>query len=449
MNHPSKTQGAHRLVPPLAMTLALISAPLGATSYGSYDARAQAMGGTSIAAGNSAQAPFYNPSLLAFNGRDENLARDGRFAFPHLALEVSDTSRIAFDALEDELDNRLRSAINRYNNSPSSENTAQVAQSAADLAEVLNQLANQDLTLDSFFGLSVSEPSKSSGGAFVFGVRTLGAASTSVTPEDQQLLADYIEAMALLGAGVPPELIDQRIVDENGRLRDPIDDLTSKGSVGALFVAEWGVSFAKQFEVYNQQLALGLTPKIMRVDAFRDTVDLSTGNTSINDPNAHISDTRKTHLSVNLDAGASLLIARRVRLGLAIKDVLPKEFATRPRRDLETGEFFPTLSITYKPRARAGIAYLGDQFTLGLDYDLRESTPLADEAPRQDLALGLELRPLNWLSLRAGYRQDQLDLGRDLTSAGLGLRWRRLLLDLGYATGEGLEAGSLQISWAF
>lgn len=449
MNRHTMARPLGRLLPLFAAGLALASAPLRATSYGTYDARALAMGGSAVAAGTSNQAVFYNPSLLAFSLKHEETSKEGRVAFPQLMLEMSDTTRIAFDALEDELDTRLRSAILRYNNDPSSENTAQVAQSVGDLAELLDQLANQDLTLDGFLGLSVSEPSRMAGGAFVFGLRSLGAASTYVTTEDQQLLADYLYTMTQLGAGVPPGQLDPRIVDENGRLLDPIDDLTSKGSVGALLIAEWGVAFSKQFEIHNQQLALGLTPKVMRVDAYRDTVDLSTGNTSINDPNAHISDTKKTHFSFNLDAGASLMIGRRLRLGLGIKDLLPKEFATRPRRDLETGEFFPMLSIAYRPRPRAGLAWLGDSFTLGLDYDLRQSTPLAEEAPRQDLALGLEVRPLNWLSLRAGYRQDQLDLDRNLTSAGLGLRWGGMLMDLSYGSTKGVEAGSLQFSWMF
>jgi hypothetical protein len=42
-----------------------------------------------------------------------------------------------------------------------------------------------------------------------------------------------------------------------------------------------------------------------------------------------------------------------------------------------------------------------------------------------------------------------LDLDRNLTSAGLGLRWGGMLMDLSYGSTKGVEAGSLQFSWMF
>ena len=47
-----------------------------AISYGVYDSRALAMGGSATAVGSHAQAAFYNPALLAFHDKEEEAGRD-------------------------------------------------------------------------------------------------------------------------------------------------------------------------------------------------------------------------------------------------------------------------------------------------------------------------------------------------------------------------------------
>src|SRR5687768_6028093 len=54
------------------------SMPCVAISYGVYDSRGLAMGGSATAVGKYAQAAFYNPALLGFDDLDEERGRDGR-----------------------------------------------------------------------------------------------------------------------------------------------------------------------------------------------------------------------------------------------------------------------------------------------------------------------------------------------------------------------------------
>lgn len=430
----------------IALASCALALPAQAVSFGVYDSRGLAMGGTAVASGTTAQAQFYNPALLSFNDRDEDEGRDGRISFPNLVVQLSESTNTAIDAVDDRFDEQFSSAINNFNLNPGSETAGPVALAARDLDSLLDDLGNQDLTIDAFLGFSISEPSEREGGAFFIGLRALGAGSASISAEDQALLDSYITAMESLAAGGP---VDPALLDENGNLRDPVDDLTSNGDVSALAIAEWGVALAHEFEVFGQGVSVGITPKLMMVDAYRNTLDVGGEVDSLDDQSARFSDSQKTHLTFNADIGVAAVFADHYRIGISVKDALSKEFSTRQGEDPETGEPLPELNVTLKPRSRMGIAYVGERFTLGMDYDLHESTPLANEAPHQDLSLGMEYRLFDSLALRAGYRQDQTKVRDDIASGGIGYQWRRAIFELSYAKNSEFEAGSLQFSWAF
>lgn len=429
--------------------LALSAVPASAVSYGIFDARGLAMGGTAVAAGNTSQAQFYNPALLSFHDKDEDDSRDGRISFPNIVVQLSDTVEQTLDAADDELDEQLRTAVNNFNGLRTAENAGAVAGVSRDLRDLLDQLGNQDLSVDAFVGFSVSEPSKREGGAFYVGVRALGGGRADISEADRNLLDQYIQAMEAVAAGGDIGSIDPALLDETGNLRDPVNELTSSGDVSALTIAEWGVSLAKEFEVDGHDISFGITPKLQRVDAYRETLDISSGITGTDDGTRRFSDSKKTHITVNADVGIAALIEDHYRLSVAVKDVIAKEFSTTPRIDPDTGEVLPAQIVQLKPRARLGFAYVTDVLTIGVDFDLRESTPLANEAPSKDLSLGIEYIAFDRLALRAGYREDQTNFRSSVTSAGIGYQWKRAVLELGYAASSDYEAGSLQFGWAF
>lgn len=423
-----------------------------AISYGIYDSRALAMGGSATAIGSHAQAAFYNPALLALHDREEEDGRDGRVYLPNLVLQVSDATEAAINAIDDELDIQLSSAINTFNAAPSLDSAGQVAGSAQDLSDALDDIANQELTIDSFIGFNISEPSNREGGAFYFGARLIGGGLANVSDSDSALLNDYIESMSQVAAGVDPATVAAEyphLINANGQLIDPTRTLTSNADISALAISEWGMAMAKQFEWGDYAIAVGITPKLMRVDAFRDTADFNDSLGSADEGVDNFSDTQATHITLNADLGLAATIKEHYRISLTLKDAFEKRFTTTQEPDPITGEEAPDLKVTLSSRARVGVGYVNEKISVGLDYDLDEATPMANEAGTQELSLGAEYRLFDSVALRAGYRNDQTGLRDNLISGGIGYQWKRFVVDIAYASGDDYRGGGLQMGWTF
>ena len=437
---------------PLMILIAAFSSPAFAISYGIYDSRGLAMGGAATAIGTYAQAAFYNPALLAFHEEEEEAGRDGRVYIPNIVVQVSDGAQSAIDAVDDELDTQLSNAINQFNDAPLQASAGLIRDVATDLRDVLDDIATDDLSIDSFIGFNISEPSNREGGGFYFGARALAGGVANVSDADRELLGDYIESMGQIANGADPDAVAAQyphLINSRGQLIDPTSTLTSNADVSALIVSEWGMALARQFEVRGQAIALGITPKLMRVDAFRDTADFNDGLDSVEDAEDEFKDSQETHLAFNADVGIAATIADHYRVSLTLKDAFKKQFSTKQQADPVTGEPAPDLKVTLSSRARMGVGYVSDTFSVGLDYDLDESTPMATEAGTQELSLGAEYVLFNSLAVRAGYRNVQTGFHANMASAGLGYRWKRFVMDVAYASGGGYKAGGLQLGWTF
>ena len=439
---------------PLTAAIALLGASFAnAMDYGIFDARALAMGGTVVAVGDTSQAQYYNPALLSFHDGDEDKTRDGRVYFPTIVAQVANTVESAIEAVDDNLDTELSDAVGAFNNQPNTTTAGLVAASAHDLRKVLDKIAGKDLSVDAFVGLSVSEPSDHEGGAFYVGARAIGVGNATITSEDLALLDEYISAMDQIAAGESPAAVAAQhpnLIDENGRVRDPTDNLTSASDVSALAIGEWGMSFAKEFTFGGQAISFGITPKMMRVDVYRDEVDFN--NNSFDDVDDGVdafSDSKTTHMTLNADFGIAAIIADHYRVSIAMKDAFAKEFKTHQPDDPVTGLPSPDLLVKLHSRSRLGLGYVNDSFSVGFDYDLKENEPMANEAPSQNMSFGAEYKPFNTLALRLGYRQDKTGIRDDVVSGGIGFRWRRLVTDFSYAQSSDIKAGSLQVGWTF
>ena len=432
-----------------------ISGTSSAITYGIYDARGLAMGGAAAAVGTPAQAAFYNPALLAFHDLDEEESRDGRVYFPSLVGQVSSAAESAINTLDDELDVKLSAAVNNFNASANTQAAAAVSSSTKELRSALDDIANQDLKLDTFIGFNISEPSKREGGSFYVGVRMIGVGRANVSDSDSALLNTYISAMdSYSQSGDLAQVASQYpgLINSSGQLVDPTNQLTSNADVGALVISEWGLAMAKEWHIWQQPIAFGITPKLMRVDAFRDNADF---NSNINSVDARISqfeDSRATYYTLNADLGIATTFADHYRVSFAFKDLLEKSFKTaqpQPAPGAPAATNDDNLTITLSQRSRMGLAYVGERFSLGLDYDLSAAKPMASEAATQELSVGMEYRILEGLALQLGYRQDQLGDTGGISSAGIGYRWRRFVMDIAYASGGDTKAGSLQLGWTF
>lgn len=436
----------------LALSLSLLATSAQAITYGTYDARSLAMGGTGTAVGKPEQAAFYNPALLGFHNKDEDDSRDGRFYMPMILVQASESVEAAAEAYDDNLEDDLSNAVDLYNQGQAQAAAEGVSTVATDLRAALDDIATSDINLDGFVGMSISEPSLFEGGALYVGARFLAVGSSTVTDTDLALLDRYIEAMDSVAAGADPAVVSATypdIFDADGNLVDTTANLTSSADVGALAIGEWGVALGKSWDLWDHKIAVGVTPKLMRVDAFRDSVDFTSDEEELEEDENSFSDTRTTYTSFNMDLGVSLQVFDDFIVSFVGKDLFEKSFETEGDPDPITGEPTEGLPVKLSPRYRMGLAYVKNAFSIGIDYDLQESKPMTNELGTQELGIGAEYVLFNSLALRAGYKTDQGEGGASAGSFGIGWQLSRFVVDVAYTSGDETRAGALQLGWAF
>lgn len=409
----------------------LSSLPAFATSYGIFDPRSLAMGGATVAAGSTDHAHFYNPALLSFENEDEDKSENGRFIFPGAVVLFSDAGEAVADIVADDLDERITDSINQFNTTPTDPEAAQsVLDSLNDFDGAIDALNRENIEYEAFVGLSVSEPADREGGSFYFGVRGVVFGRANVTDADLATMDSYIAAMETIVAGGTLADIDPSLVN-NGQLVDPRPTLTSDAQISSLAIGEWGIAMSKEFSVLGQPVAFGATPKIMQVEVYRENVDF------VNDIPSY-TENRKTHLTMNLDFGVAAEVFDNFRVGLAVRDILPKTFESENN-----------LQVKLRPRSRMGLAYVNEYLTVGLDYDIQKNKPVATEPESQEAALGLEISPWKSVDLRFGYRQDMIGERDDILSAGVRYQIWRFVAEAALATSDDVTGGAIQVGWAF
>lgn len=412
-----------------------------AMGYGVYDARSLAMGGTGVAIGNSQQAAFYNPALLA-TGDDES---ESRTYMPSLVAQVSSAVDTATDAVNDNLDQKLSQAMLTFNSQVNMANAGRVAKLADEMRRLLDKIANRDLTAEAFVGVSASEKGEHEGGAFFIGVRTIGVATSDITPTDLDLLDQYIDAMGQISEGVAPVLVaalHPALISFNGQFSDPTTRLTSSADVSALVISEWGLALAKEISVWQQPVQIGLSPKLMRIDAYRDSVNFNTNSNNLDRHLDNFSETKTSLTAFNADLGAATLIAEHYRISFAIKDLVTRGLDVKQLAG-------PDLRVKLRPRSRMGLGYISDELNLSLDYDLQASTPIGRESHNRELRLGAEYKPLRQLALRIGYSRDLASPLAKPFSLGAGYQGKRFLADIAYSRSSDMKGASLQVGWTF
>ena len=402
-----------------------------AINYGIYDPRALAMGGATVAAGDTQNAHFYNPALLSFHDEDEDLTQDGRFIMPGILVLSSEGGKAAKDLIEDDMVEGITDSIDRYNANPADEQAQQgLLRAMADINDVMRDMDEQPIELELFTGLSVSEPAEREGGSFYLGLRAIVFGEADVTDDDLALMEDYEEAARFISSnGTEGELHPELY---NGTaLVDPRPQLDSEAEVSSLAISEWGIAMAKEFSVFSYPVSFGFTPKIVQAEVYRDSMNFQDEVPSYND-------NKKTHLTMNFDLGVAAEVYDNVRVGFAIRDVMEKTF--KSQNDLE---------INLEPRMRLGVAYVNNWLTVGMDIDAKKNKPIATEEDNQEFALGVDVRPWESVSFRAGYRQNFAGESDDVMSFGVRYSVWRLEMEAAYAVSDDVEGGALQLGVRF
>ena len=429
-----RSQGWRRYPRHLAVAVAaalFASRAFGGVAFGIYDARTLAMGGAAVASASNDNAYFYNAALLAFNDEIEERTRDSRVLLPILTPQLSRSAFDVEDIASEDLGADLSGAIDAYNNAPGSDAATDAASAATALRRAVAELDGDDLFGDIYVGLAVSEPGKRRGAGFFLGTRFVAGGRSNVDAQDLETLAAYEEGLRFLASGGSDGTARPELFDGNGALIDPVDGFESTAAASGLSITEVGVAIASNFTVRGVLLASGMSFKVLDVDTFEDTERLV-------DDRIDVSRNEESKVRVNVDLGLAKDISSRWRLGVAVKDAIPYDFET------SLGN-----KIRLRPRPRAAVAYAVGRLQTSFDLDLIQHKPLANESATQDAALGFEWAALEQLKLRAGLRADLRGGREPVASAGFGLVFRRLAVDMAYAEGSDLRAAALQLGLVF
>ena len=395
----------------------LVAGQAGAAN-GWTEARNDAMGGTGIASANYGSGVLINPALLAKSKPDDNVT----VILPTIGAQISDE-----DNLRDKIDD-ISDDVNNYRHSLDNINlfdplvTGQKVSSAAgDLADQLSSLQGKTASAKAGAGLAVSIPNETLDVAFVAKANARARVSSYIDQGDIDLLRD-VEAVPSSALKVTPQ------------------NLKSKGFGRAAIVSDYGVAIARQFDFGGVPVSFGVTPKLQKTWLYNYTVSIY--NFSSDDINS--SRYRNDDTGFNVDAGMAADFGDNWTVGLSGQNLFSRDIDTK-----EVDGVRDTYQI--RPLVTAGVAWHTDILTLSADGDLTETKGFKSEESSQYVGVGAEVRPLDWLALRAGYRADVKNNDSNVFTGGVGFApFNRVHLDLMGLYGEDQTWGAgAQVSVMF
>lgn len=399
----------------------LVAGQAGAAN-GWTEARNDAMGGTGVASGNYGSGVLLNPALLAKSRPDDDVT----VILPTVGAQISDK-----DNLRDKIDD-ISNDVNNYRHSldninlfelfiPGSPGYRQVSSAAGDLANQLSSLQGKTASAKAGAGLAVSIPNETLDVAFVAKANARARVSSYIDQGDIDLLRG-VEAVPSSALAVNPQ------------------NLKSKGYGRAAIVSDYGVAIARQFDVGGVPVSFGVTPKLQKTWLYNYTVSIY--NFSSDDINS--SRYRNDDTGFNVDAGMAADFGENWTVGLSGQNLFSRDIDTK-----EVDGVRDTYQI--RPLVTAGVAWHTDMLTLSADGDLTETKGFKSEESSQYVGVGAEVRPLDWLALRAGYRADVKNNDSNVFTGGVGFApFNRVHLDLMGLYGEDQTWGAgAQVSVTF
>lgn len=214
-----------------------------------------------------------------------------------------------------------------------------------------------------------------------------------------------------------------RIIENGATTTEAEDgDMDSQLQVLGVAISEVGLSFSREFEIYGQPIAFGITPKMQQVTTFHYVTELDNEDSEISD--SDFEDATEEATAFNLDIGASWSIGDSGKwvVGLVGKNLLGGTFETADAeiRGAATTSTVEGQDIKLNPQFRTGVAYNGEWTSVAIDVDLTENEAVAYEDPTQFASIGAEFDIFSTLQLRAGYRSNLAGTDADVASIGFG-----------------------------
>lgn len=341
------------------------------------EARSDALGGVGVASASLQASVWLNPALMSL---PEYQTGEAALLIPVLGGELSDKDKMAdkFDDVEAHYDG-LEAAIN-----------------------------NLDVDgIDKYRGLLLSDLESLDGN---IGYASAGLGITFAMPSSRISWGLYYKTFldAIVIADIGDD--DLRFLEDLDPENAPaLEDLTSQGRVVAGAQTDFALALSIPLSVVNMPVTVGLTPKLQRIDGFNYAV--SANNFDAGDFNSD--DYRNDETGFNLDAGVAIRPLENLTLGIVGRNLIENEV------DLPESE---GLTATYRvgPMVTLGASYRLGAWQFSSDLDLTDNEKFVGLEGTKYWRLGTEWQALDWLALRAGYRQDLNDMTADIYSLGTG-----------------------------
>ena len=404
----------------LGGAIALASFQVAALPFAGIDARSISMGGTGVAAGNVTNASTFNPALLAAYREDEDfnfslalgaLVRDednmldaiDELQQPNFAgndvIQQFSADMVAFEnAVNTEIYTNLETDPAVILGNITEDETLQA--SAANLTAALNNLGNKPIEVGFNVGFNISIPSDSLGVSVFANSRAIVAGTLVDVDQDTADITNIVDLVT------SPAIT----LTELDNLSDPFaggNSVQSKLVLNGGAVTESGVALATKI----LGVAIGVTPKIVRIDTIESTTDVNSVDTN------NIDDTGEVFEDANFDVGVAIDLGA-LKIGAVAKNMIEQEYTLQ---NSVLGS-----KVVLEPQVRAGIAFDAGWATLTMDQDLTENkgvisnSVIGDSQNSQYTSLGIEF-DLALVQIRAGMRTDNTGNADDVMTAGIGI----------------------------
>jgi len=399
----------------------LVAGQAGAAN-GWTEARNDAMGGTGVASANYGSGVLINPALLAKAKPDDDIT----VILPTIGAQISDKDNLRnkIDDVSDDVNSYI-DTLNTINIRdlfiPGSPGYRQVSSAAGNLADQLSSLKGKTAQAKAGAGMAISIPNDVLAVAFVAKANARARISSDIKQSDIDMLRGIQATPSKILAASP-------------------EDLKSKGYGRAAIVSDYGIAIARQFDFGGVPVSFGVTPKLQKTWLYNYTASIY--NFSSDDINS--SRYRNDDTGFNVDAGMSADFGENWTVGLSGQNLFSRDIDTK-----EVAGVRDTYQI--RPLVTAGVAWHTDMLTLSADGDLTETKGFKSEESSQYVGVGAEVRPLDWLAVRAGYRADVKNNDSNVFTGGVGFApFNRVHLDLMGLYGEDQTWGAgAQVSVTF
>ena len=435
----------------IAPTLVLFSTQAAAVPFQSIDPRSLGMGGVGVASGNAANAGFMNPALLSTAREDEDFSLElpilgARFSDPDSLMDEIDTYQ------DSNLEGNLTTAIDNFNAAVTAANVPNAITEAANVATAtravqaqLNKIDNKPIQGEVFGGMVIGIPSKKVGASLTLNAYAVAGGvfdyTTGAGSDDAMLQGIITAADAVATSLDPTDLSGDSFVTAQDAGTDVVSNLTSNLGVRGAVISEVGLSLSREVNIGGHDVAVGITPKAVKVKTFHYVLGANTADIDSDKGTKEYSD-------FNIDVGIAKDYGNNWKTGLVVKNLIGKEYDTAPF--ITPGlTAVPSAKIKVDPQVRLGVAHSNEWLTVAADLDLTENEPVGFESKTQYLGLGVEADLFDWVQFRAGYRHNMSDSDTSIPTIGFGFSPFGVHMDLALAGNSDEAAVSFQLGFRF